>query len=100
MPDGGLIWMQCCHCRQWTHCHRRHQEDFEFWVGDWCDTCYDWIEEDEDAWLAFHSLVRTRHQISGRVSCTARENPLKALVALDGVLEPLVRFIHDPGRSS
>ena len=98
MPNGhhGSVWAQCWHCRQWTNCHLRPEEEYYFWVGYYCDTCCDWINEDDHAWLAFHSLVRTRHQISGRVSCTAHDNPLVALVALYDVLESLVQFIHDP----
>ena len=95
MPNGA-VWAQCWHCRAWTHCHWRIEREFEFWNGQWCEECYDWIDLHEDEWTAFHSWMCTSHQIRWRVHCTSTTHPLPRVFALEELASKLVSFIHDP----
>ncbi len=39
-----------------TQCMPRYAESYVLWVGWYCDTCYEWIDIDDEHWRLFHRL--------------------------------------------
>lgn len=94
MPNGHTVFTQCSYCRRRKECHARNAEDHSYWVGQYCDECYDWIDKNEHNWDCWEAEMRTRH----RISCTAKHHPLKRLLENLQIREIMVAFGYD-GRS-
>ena len=94
MPNGYPFWAQCHFCRRWADCHGRNNEDYEYWVGTWCNDCLDWIEEDEDEWWCYHTRNYLLHNIKGRIICCCPAHPLVHMIQLDAVAELLTDFLQ------
>ena len=75
MPNGVRDGY-CSFCHHYARIHPRVEEDYEFFHGQYCDPCYDWIEVDEEHWRLFRLLQMANNRLT---------HPLAALIEHDDI---------------
>ena len=96
MPNG--VRDGCCSfCHNYTGVHPRVEEDYDFFHGQYCDPCCDWIEVDEEHWRLFRLLQMAIPPIrmeSGTAIAPSVTNthPLVALIEHDNIGAVIASF--------
>ena len=82
MPNGVRDGY-CSFCHNYTGVHPRVEEDYDFFHGQYCDPCYDWIEVDEEHWRLFRLLQMANNRLT---------HPLAALIEHDDIGAAIASF--------
>ena len=83
MPNGAVMgW--CNRCEQWRLVHGRNYEDYAYFIGSFCDPCYDWIEAQVLMWNYREALQTIDHHL---------RHPLSQLLNDDGTGHLISEFV-------
>ena len=86
MPNGCIDgW--CRYCRVFGALHFRSADDYDKFLGWYCDDCWDWIEADDEHWRLYALM---------NMADSSRSHPLSGIVSDCGLGHAIADFIRPP----
>ena len=94
MPNG-CIEAACDHCQFVKTLHPRNAEDYNCWIGAYCDDCNDWINRNQEHWRLFHIMQMVDK--SCRMDTSEHWHPLSLIIADDSLGHIIASFAEQCG---
>ena len=80
MPNG-CIEAACDHCKFVKKLHHRDAENYNCWIGWYCDDCSEWIDWNQEHWRLFHIMKMVDKSKAHPLSLIIADHSLGHIIA-------------------